>query len=75
MWTREEQKEVFNCHFTNYRQNNTWKKQLLLHSTDIVFVLYVTQWFSPHLIQKITVLLTYEFRSCVSGSTDEMFLL
>jgi len=27
--------------FTNYRQHNTWKRQMLLHSTDIIFVLYV----------------------------------
>jgi hypothetical protein len=61
--------------FTNYRQHNTWKRQMLLHSTDIIFVFYVNQWISPHLIQKMTVLLTYEFRSSVSGSKGEMFLL
>ena len=48
---------------------------MLLHSTDIIFVLYVNQWISPHLIQKMTVLLTYEFRSSVSDSEDEVFLL
>jgi hypothetical protein len=57
--------------FTSYLPHSTWKKQPLLHSTDIIFVLYVTQWFSSHLIQKITV--TYEFRSSASGSKDEIF--
>jgi hypothetical protein len=77
MWRREEQKGVLTAiqNFTNYRQHNTWKKQPLLHSTDIIFVLYVTQWFLPKSLKKITVLLTYELCSSVSESKDETFLL